>query len=645
MSRIAQVVPGLRRRDEDGTPRRRLLSRITLMAVGLVVASSGVAYAYLSTTGSGTYGLARAGALNAPTLSVASQTLTSATLTWTPPSNPTGTTWVMKETGSAVGSGTCSGSKPTPPCTVTGLSSSHTYHFKLTYTLDAWQKTSNTLQVTTTAPPSPSFVQNASSLTTTVMLTNTVTKGDALILVASVTKGAHHTVTAVSGGGVTWHLAQHSPTTTSTAAVPHTAIWYGFTSTGGSKTVTLTVTGTLNIADVSEWNHIKVFKTTVKAANKNPNKTSTVTTNTVTPAAAGELLIAGAGITTAGSTVNPNSPFAKLANRSRASGKEGFSAYYLDPNTTAIGATWHETTTSKKWSAAIAGFSSDPPPVVSTVTPTNGPKTGGTTVTITGEYFTSTSTVLFGSTPAASVTVTSANSLTAVSPPHAPGKVDVRVTNPTGTSPRTTNDTFTYTKGSTPTVTGLAPATGPTAGGTSVVISGSNFTPTATVTFGTAPATGVKVTGPTTVTAAAPPHAAGAVPVTVTTTAGTSTVSSAAEFTYLTGTTPPASPQRPTVTGVSPGKGPGTSIVTITGTNFATVTGVLFGTFPATTFSVSGTTITATVPTQPAGTTVVVTVWTAAGSSSPSAAAHFHYTGPASVTPPAGTPGGSTGTS
>ena len=54
--------------------RRRLLRHVALFVVGFVVASSGVAYAYLSASGSGTYGLAVAGALQAPALSVASHT-------------------------------------------------------------------------------------------------------------------------------------------------------------------------------------------------------------------------------------------------------------------------------------------------------------------------------------------------------------------------------------------------------------------------------------------------------------------------------------------------------------------------------------------------------------------------------------------
>lgn len=66
-----------------------------------------------------------------------------------------------------------------------------------------------------------------------------------------------------------------------------------------------------------------------------------------------------------------------------------------------------------------------------------------------------------------------------------------------------------------PTVTAVAPTSGPAAGGTSVTISGTNFQAGATVTFGGAAATGVNVAGATSITATTPAHAAGAVDVVV----------------------------------------------------------------------------------------------------------------------------------
>jgi hypothetical protein len=76
----------------------------------------------------------------------------------------------------------------------------------------------------------------------------------------------------------------------------------------------------------------------------------------------------------------------------------------------------------------------------------------------------------------------------------------------------------------------VAPATGPTAGGTTVTLTGSGFAPGATVTFAGVAATGVTVLNPAVLTAIIPAHAAGNVDVSVHT--GTTTTTSASAFTY-----------------------------------------------------------------------------------------------------------------
>ncbi|MFE0025463.1 PxKF domain-containing protein [Amycolatopsis sp. NPDC059021] len=85
-------------------------------------------------------------------------------------------------------------------------------------------------------------------------------------------------------------------------------------------------------------------------------------------------------------------------------------------------------------------------PTVTSVSPNNGPKTGGTTVTITGTGFTGATAVTFGTTPATSFTVNSATSITATAPAAtAVGPVDVTVTTPAGTSTTNPGDVYTYT--------------------------------------------------------------------------------------------------------------------------------------------------------------------------------------------------------
>ena len=165
-------------------------------------------------------------------------------------------------------------------------------------------------------------------------------------------------------------------------------------------------------------------------------------------------------------------------------------------------------------------------PNVTGVSPNVGPSGGGTSVTITGTNFTGATSVRFGAIEATEVTVNSATMITAKSPAGS-GVVDVTVTAPAGTSPHTTADQFSYL----PTVTGVSPNTGPQAGGTSVTITGTNFSGTTAVRFGAINATEFTVNSPTMITAKSP-AGFGAVDVTVVTPGGTSATSSADRFTY-----------------------------------------------------------------------------------------------------------------
>ncbi|MBK7470573.1 MAG: SBBP repeat-containing protein [Betaproteobacteria bacterium] len=82
-----------------------------------------------------------------------------------------------------------------------------------------------------------------------------------------------------------------------------------------------------------------------------------------------------------------------------------------------------------------------------------------------------------------------------------------------------------------PTIAAIAPANGPTAGGTSITISGTTLTDASSVTIGGVAATGITVLDDTTITATTPAGMAGARIVVVTTPGGTST--DAVLFTYI----------------------------------------------------------------------------------------------------------------
>lgn len=148
-----------------------------------------------------------------------------------------------------------------------------------------------------------------------------------------------------------------------------------------------------------------------------------------------------------------------------------------------------------------------PGPTISGISPSTGPPTGGTPVTITGAGFVLGATVKFGGTSATNVSVVSSTSITATAPAHASGKVDVVVTNSDSQS-ATLAESFTYVS-ALPLISGIAPATGPTTGGTPVTITGTNFQTGATVTFGTRPASDVTVVGSTSITARTPLGPAG----------------------------------------------------------------------------------------------------------------------------------------
>jgi Family of unknown function (DUF6519)/IPT/TIG domain len=261
------------------------------------------------------------------------------------------------------------------------------------------------------------------------------------------------------------------------------------------------------------------------------------------------------------------------------------------------------------------------PPVVTGISPLGGKLAGGDTVTITGTGFTGATGVEFGNILAATATmrVVSDTEITVTSPaPVGPGTVNVTVTTPGGTSAISTADQFTYAA-SPAVVTGISPGLGSTAGGTIVTITGTGFLGATGVDFGSAAATAtMRVVSDTEITVTSPPGSPGTVPVTVINSAGPSSLSPAeAVFDYL-------SP--PTVTGISPARGPATggTIVTITGTGFLGSVNVQFGTTPAPAVTVnSPTQITATSPSGSG--TAAVTVSNPAGTSTPGSTAQFGY--------------------
>ena len=187
-----------------------------------------------------------------------------------------------------------------------------------------------------------------------------------------------------------------------------------------------------------------------------------------------------------------------------------------------------------------------------------------------------------------------------------------------------------------PRVLGISPTFGPSAGGTSVTVTGTGFTGATTVFFGSVPAASDVVNNDTSITAVSPVMAAGTVDVTVASPGGTSAPVAADQF---------RSYGLPTVTGLSPTRGlvAGGTTVTIAGTHLEGATSVMFGD-TAVGFTVnSETSITASSPASDSGAdSVSVTVTTPGGTSPASSAAQFAYVDAVpglSVTPSSGPTG------
>jgi hypothetical protein len=201
-----------------------------------------------------------------------------------------------------------------------------------------------------------------------------------------------------------------------------------------------------------------------------------------------------------------------------------------------------------------------PPPAVTGVAPNNGSTSGGTAIAITGTGFIGATAADIGGSNACTTDfiVVSATSITCDTPAGPAGTVDVRVTAPRGTSATNApSDQFTYE--AVPTVTGVAPTNGSTAGGTAITITGTGFIGASAADIGgtNACTSDFTVVSVMSISCETPPGT-GTVHITVTTPQGTSATNAPGDpFTFE---------SVPTVTGVAPNNGStaGGTAITIT---------------------------------------------------------------------------------
>lgn len=242
-------------------------------------------------------------------------------------------------------------------------------------------------------------------------------------------------------------------------------------------------------------------------------------------------------------------------------------------------------------------FVYESPPNIFSVTPSQGPGTGGTVVTIYGLSLTTATAVTFGDTPATSFVALGPSSIQAVTPAGS-GWVTVSITSSVARGVIAT--AFEYE--SAPSIASISPKYGTPTGGTSVTITGAGFDDVTGVLFGTTPATSFAVDSYSRITAVTA-TGAGTVSVSVNTTHGTGMLSAA--FTFE---------SEPVISGISPAEGStnGGTPVEITGAYLTTALTVSFGGSPSPEFTNTGSSIIHAV--TPAGTgTVSVSVLTGAG--------------------------------
>ncbi|MFS8130858.1 MAG: beta strand repeat-containing protein [Candidatus Dojkabacteria bacterium] len=196
---------------------------------------------------------------------------------------------------------------------------------------------------------------------------------------------------------------------------------------------------------------------------------------------------------------------------------------------------------------------------ITSIDPTVSPVGGGTNVTITGENFgPAISSLKFGNTDAINPVYVNSTTITATTPAHSLGLVDVVLNQEDGQTSTLANS---FTFANPPVITNISPTNVIKTGGSTITITGTSFEQTPQVKFGGVNATSVLYVNSTTLTVVAPAHFLGLTDVQV---INPDTLA----VTYTNGVNYVEAP--PSITSVTPNSGPtlGGTDVTISGTNF-----------------------------------------------------------------------------
>lgn len=269
-------------------------------------------------------------------------------------------------------------------------------------------------------------------------------------------------------------------------------------------------------------------------------------------------------------------------------------------------------------------------PSISGISPNEGPNAGGTEVTISGAGLGEATGVTVGGDAADIVSISEDGTSIVIETPPGTGLADVVVLFD-GDNEVTSPEQFLYVDDDSPQITGLTPTAGPTAGGTTVTITGTDLADVTQVFFGDVEATIVGEPTDTRIVVVTPANPAGLTDVVLLTSDDDAERVTDA-FLYV---APPAS------TTITPGSGPttGGTTVTIGGSGFVpgattvTICGVTVAAANVT-VSADGTSLTFRTPPCAAG-NATVTISTPGGTTSTTS---FRYVSTAA----AGTPGSGT---
>jgi len=233
-------------------------------------------------------------------------------------------------------------------------------------------------------------------------------------------------------------------------------------------------------------------------------------------------------------------------------------------------------------------------PSITTITPSQGPVSGGTNVVISGSNFSGITDVRFNYVSATSFTVVDSNTITAVTPNSGAATGSVSVYIDTLSNSYYFPNQFTYIPP--PAISSISPNSGDTFGGLAVTLTGNNFATNTTATINGVSITGLALVNATSITGITPALPIGAYNVVVTSSDGqSSTLSNGFTVNQA---------AAPTISNIVPGIGDtsGGLATSISGSSFvAGATATLNGVDLTGLTVVSATSITANTPPLPVG--------------------------------------------